>query len=318
MAGRGPSPDQVRRFRADLEALAGSDEHRFGLAVSGGPDSLALLLLAREAARGAVAAATVDHGLRPEAAAEAEFAGQVCRRLDVPHAVLRPDVPITGNLQAAARQARYARLESWREAQGLDWILTAHHADDQVETLLMRLNRGAGVGGLGGVRIRNGRVLRPLLSWHRAELAGIVSTAGLEAVDDPSNTDARFDRARLRAQLADAGWIDADGFARSALALAEAEEALAWTASRLADERVAESDGQVTLDPADLPAELRRRLLSRVIERIAPGAAPRGDELGRLLATLDGGGTATLAGVKCRGGPVWRFEAAPPRRPRKS
>ena len=314
MAGRGPSADQVERFRAELERLAGEIPERIGAAVSGGPDSLALLLLACAAFPDRVEAATVDHGLRPESAAEARFVADLCARLGVPHATLRPDSPIEGNLQSGARRARYALLEGWRRELGLSWVLTGHHEDDQAETLLMRLNRGAGVGGLAGVREANARVLRPLLGWRREELAGIVREAGIEPVDDPSNADERFDRARLRRRMREADWIDPAALARSAAALAEADAALEWAAERLFEQRMRADPDGLRLDPTGLPAELRRRLLLRALRRLEPDAAPRGEEVSRLLATLDGGGTATLAGIKCGGGGLWRFAPAPPRR----
>ena len=314
MARRAPPADQVDRFRADLEGLTAGLPVRIGLAVSGGPDSLALLLLASAAFPGQVEAATVDHGLRPESADEAAFVSGLCLDLGVPHAVLRPGTPISGNLQSAARTARYALLEDWRGERGLDCVLTAHHADDQAETLMMRLNRGAGIGGLSGIRPALGRVLRPLLGWRRAELGGIVDAAGIEAVADPSNVDDQFDRARLRAQLAETAWINRVGLARSAEALAEAEEALEWVADRAEAERISGDGDSIRLLPDGLPPELKRRLLLRALRRIVPGAAPRGTELSRLLATLSGGGSATLAGVKCSGGDSWRLAPAAPRR----
>jgi tRNA(Ile)-lysidine synthase len=177
----------------------------------------------------------------------------------------------------------------------------------------MRLQRGAGLAGLAGIRARvemNGLiVLRPLLGWRRAELGEVVAEAGLGAVDDPSNADARYDRVRLRRQLAETAWLDPEPIARSAAALAEAEAALDWAADLAWRERV---DGHV-LDPAGLPAELRRRLVLRIFTSLG-AAPPRGEEIGRLLATLEDGGTATLAGIKGEGGPLWRFTKAPPRR----
>ena len=235
-------------------------------------------------------------------------------QLDVPHATLRPDAPIEGNLQSAARRARYLLLEAWRRERGIEWVLTGHHADDQAETLLMRLGRGAGVGGLAGVREANERVLRPLLAWRREELAAIVREAEIEAVDDPSNADERFDRARLRRRMREAEWIDPAAFARSAAALAEADAALEWAAERLFEQRMRADPDGLRLDPTGLPAELRRRLLLRAMRRLEPAAAPRGEEVSRLLATLDGGGTATLAGIRCEGGGLWQFAPAPPRR----
>ena len=314
MSGRRPSPEAAARLRADLEALVGNPVGRIGIAVSGGPDSLALLLLSDAVWPRQVEAATIDHGLRPDSAAEAAFVAEVCRALDVPHRILKPLQPIEGNLQSAARKVRYALLEEWRADRGLDWILTAHHADDQAETLLMRLNRGSGVGGLAGVRAVNGRVVRPLLAWRRAELARIVTEAGFEAVGDPSNDDPRFDRARLRRAMASAPWLDPPALARSASALAEAEQALEWSADRLLAERVAPTASGLSLDPSGLPAELVRRLLRRALLQLGPTAVPRGGELSRMMAALERGESATLAGVKATGGDVWRLEPAPPRR----
>jgi len=156
-------------------------------------------------------------------------------------------------------------------------------------------------------------VLRPLLGWRRAELAAIAAAAGLEAVDDPSNADPDFDRVRMRRQIAGAEWLDIPAIARSAAALAEAEEALEATACRLFDER-ARRDGVLSLDPSGLPPELQRRLALRCLRAIAPEAAPRGEQLTALLAALTKGQMTTLAGVKCSGGDRWRFELAPPRR----
>jgi tRNA(Ile)-lysidine synthase len=235
-----PPPELVERFRRGLQALAG-DPPALAVAVSGGPDSLALLLLAHAALPG-VHAATVDHGLRPESAAEAEEVARLCGRLGVPHRILTVRVERAGDgVQAAARDARYAALAGWMEAEGLELLATAHHADDQAETLLMRLNRGSGVAGLAGVRAEGAvpgsggrlRLCRPLLGWRRGELQDIVEAAGLQAARDPSNEDEAYDRARLRRQLGEASWLDRAALARSAALLAEAEAALEWTAGPL-------------------------------------------------------------------------------------
>jgi tRNA(Ile)-lysidine synthase len=130
----------VERFRSDCAALIGVDEiesARFGIAVSGGPDSMALLWLAAQALPGHVWAATVDHQLRSDARAEAEMVEHWCETQTISHAILTPNKAITGSIQSAARAVRYALLEDWRVTHNLDWIMTAHHADDQLETLLM-------------------------------------------------------------------------------------------------------------------------------------------------------------------------------------
>lgn len=318
MNGPFPDPVGVDRFRADLETLTGPAPSLLGVAVSGGPDSLALLLLAAAAFPDRVRAATVDHKLRPESAAEAAFVRDICARLAIPHATLAAGDAIAGNVQAGARALRYRLLAGWAAAEGIDWLLTAHHRDDQAETLLMRLQRGSGLAGLAGIRaaaeILGLRVARPLLGWSRAELADLVAAAGLEAVQDPGNRDERYDRARLRRRLGEADWIDPAPLARSAQALAEAEFALEWSVERLIAERVEAVRGGLAFDPAGIPPELRRRALLRLFALLVPADPPRGDAVQRLLATLDAGGTATLAGVKCEGGPVWRLAPEPPRR----
>ncbi|MEC7398775.1 MAG: tRNA lysidine(34) synthetase TilS, partial [Pseudomonadota bacterium] len=118
--------------------------------MSGGPDSLALLLLAQAAFPGMVEAATVDHGLRSESADEARFVAGLCRDRGIPHEILTCAVE-AGNMQDRARSARYAALDQWAKEHAIAAIATAHHADDQAETLLMRLNRGSGLSGLSGI-----------------------------------------------------------------------------------------------------------------------------------------------------------------------
>jgi tRNA(Ile)-lysidine synthase len=317
-----PPAELVERFRCDLEALVPSPG-TLAIAVSGGPDSLALLLLAHAAYPGRVRAATVDHGLRAEAAAEAAAVAALCGTLGIPHRILAAVVePVGEGLQAAARRARYAALAEWMDEEGLDLLLTAHHADDQAETLLMRLNRGSGVAGLAAVRGTGAvpgtdgrlRLCRPLLGWRRGELRAIVEAAGIEAAQDPSNADEAFDRARLRRRLAETPWLDPDALARSAALLAEAESALEWVAEPLFAARAEAGTGGITLRPQGLPPELLRRLVLRCLESVAPGARPRGEKLAAFIARLHAGGTATLGGVKATGGEVWRFEPAPPRR----
>lgn len=304
------------RFRADLAALTGEDDAlRLGVAVSGGPDSLALLLLAHAALPGRIAAATVDHGLRPEAAAEAAFVAAICADLGVPHRTLAVSVANEGDgLQAAARAARYAALEDWRIGEDLALIATAHHADDQAETLLMRANRGAGVGGLAGIRPRNGAIVRPLLGWRRAELAEIVRAAGITPIDDPSNRDARFDRARIRALLADAPEIDVPGLATAAARLADAADALDWAADRLWAERVTVAGREIRIDPAGLPAELVHRIVRRALTVL--GDTGRADRIAPLIARLRKGEPASIGAILARPGAIWTFGDAPPRRHR--
>lgn len=293
---------------------------RFGVAVSGGADSMALLHLAHELLGERVEAATVDHGLRAESAAEAEMVARWCAGRGIAHAVLRPAEPIVGNLQSAARVARYGLLEQWGSARKIDWIMTAHHADDQAETLLMRLNRGAGVGGLAGVRARNGRIIRPLLAARRGDLRALARDVGLPFVDDPSNDDARFDRVAMRQNVRRADWLDVDAIARSAGALAQAQDALEWVVSGLIAkrlERLTPDRARLSRQglPADLPPEIARRLLIALVDSVAgPNEGPpRGGMIDAALAALENGGKAMVGNWLIEAKGDWTIGPAPPR-----
>ncbi len=235
---------------------------------------MAMLALANQCWPGRIEAATVDHGLRPEAREEAQMVADWCAAHDVPHAVFGVASPIKTNIQAEARAARYALLEKWRKAHELGWLLTAHQADDQIETLILRLNRGSGVAGLASIRARRGPILRPLLGMRRAELRAFCEVQGVPFVDDPSNQDDLFDRVRLRKALAGTDFFAAEGVARSLDALDEAAEALDWMTDSLDAQSIrAESDALI-LDRTDLPRELLRRLVLRMIARANPGRRP--------------------------------------------
>ncbi len=306
----------VERFRGDLQKLVPDNDARLGIAVSGGPDSLALLLLCNATRPGLCHAATVDHQLRAESAREAMFVSDICKRLGVPHATLTPDAPISGSIQQAARTERYALLERWADEKDLTAILTAHHADDQAETLLMRLNRGAGIGGMSGVRSTNGRIVRPLLGWRRTNLADIVRIVGLEPVLDPSNEDDRFDRARMRKAIASADWLDPVAMARSAAALSESDAALGWMTDRVFAERTRKSGESLLLcDPLSLPAEVQRRVLIRCINALDADWRVNGPDLQRLAQKLQSGTKASIGRLAVTVTPdSWVFSPAPPRR----
>ncbi len=309
--------DIEARFAAAMAALLDSGQNaHLGIAVSGGPDSMALLDLAAKAFPGRISAATIDHGLRAESADEAAMVANWCADRAVPHATLHPDRPVEGNVQAWARAMRYTLLEQWRMAQGIDCILTAHHADDQLETLLMRINRGAGLAGLAGVRQRSGVVLRPLLGMRKAELIGYAQARGLPFVQDPSNADPRFDRAALRLQLAGAHWLDPVAATRSAAALGEAEQALDWVVAGIAANHIRHGAEEVRLDNVDYPREILRRLLLHMLALADPSAPkPRGGAVDRLIATAADGGQASIGDWLLTGGTGWTLRRAPPRRP---
>jgi tRNA(Ile)-lysidine synthase len=312
--------DIAARIESALDRPLGGDD-RIAVAVSGGPDSVALLLIAATGFPGRVAALTVDHGLRAGAAAEAAAVARQCAAAGIPHAILAwlGDKP-SANLQANARAARYRLMADWCVAHGFGILLTAHHADDQAETLLMRLARGSGNAGLAGIRARRelGQgvvLLRPLLGLRRADLAAIAAASGWDIADDPSNRDLRHDRTAARQLLANTPWLEVQRIADAAAHAAAAEAALAWTADFAWAGRAAARNGMVTLDTAGLPAELVFRLTTRAIVAIAPAAVPRGPDLARLITRLAAGGSGSIAGVAARGGAVWRFRIAAPRRP---
>ena len=294
-------------------ALVGDDPAiRFGIAVSGGPDSMALLCLAASAFPGRVAAVTVDHGLRRESADEAALVARWCVAHGIEHVTLTADSIVTGNVQAWARTTRYRLMEAWRASHAIDWIMTAHHADDQLETLVMRLNRGSGIGGLAGVRAVSGSVIRPLLGERKSMLQAFVDREGLPYVQDPSNRDRRFDRAALRMALSGATWLDAQAATRSAAALADAEAAILWSVTQLADQYIrADGDGW-RLVRTDFPREYLRRLVLHML-MLAGSKPPRGESLDRALQAAATGHQASLGDWLLKGGAIWTLWPAPPR-----
>ena len=315
-----PDASRIARFRADLDALSAPGE-RIGVAVSGGPDSLALLLLAAAARPGQVEAATVDHRLRAESGMEAQNVGRICEQLEVPHATLTIEWGETpaAAIQERARNARYGLLADWLAERGLTALATGHHADDQAETLAMRLNRGSGVRGLAAMRPRAivpGSVmplLRPLLGWRRQELEELCASAGLVPVADASNSDERFERVRIRHALAGAKWLDAAALARSAAHLAAADEALDWAAQAEWGRAATVHENEIVYCRAKAPSEIVRRNVARAVTALASEGRDQplgGGERDRLIAALEAGGKATLKGVLCSGGDEWRFTRA--------
>jgi tRNA(Ile)-lysidine synthase len=279
------------------------------LAVSGGPDSIALMWLAarwrRALARGPrLIAVTVDHGLRTEAAAEARDVKRLARRLDLPHRTMRwtGAKPRTG-LPAAARGARYRLLAQAARASGATHILTAHTRDDQAETLLMRLVRGSGIAGLAAmarVTEREGVLLaRPFLNVSKSQLVATLTRAKVDFADDPTNRDPRFTRPRIRAVMpalaAEGG--DARNLARLATRLARANaavEVLVDGAERylaLRDRGAPASGIDAKIFDANsfaaMPEEIRLRLLLRAIDRFGHEGPAELGKVEALLSALD-------------------------------
>ena len=275
------------------------------LAVSGGPDSLALMWLAarwrRALTRGPrLIAVTVDHGLRPEAAREARDVKRLARILDLPHRTMRWNgaKPKTG-LPAAARMARYRLLAQAARANGATHILTAHTRDDQAETLLMRMLRGSGIAGLAAMARETERegltLARPLLDISKSQLVATLGKAKIAFADDPTNRDRSFTRPRLRAlmpALAEEGG-DSRNLARLATRLARANVAIevlvdgAASYLALSDTQDASRFGFDAAAFAGLPEEIRLRLLKRAIDQIGHEGPAELGKLEALLAALD-------------------------------
>jgi tRNA(Ile)-lysidine synthase len=192
----------VRRT-VEREALFSRGD-RVLVAVSGGPDSMALLhalALTRGKLGHALVAHGVDHGLRAEAASELDLAERFARSLDVPFDRTRVEVARGGNLQARARAARYEALRAAARRASASCIATAHHADDRAETVLLRLLRGAGPRGLAVLPPRSGDLVRPLIRAQKKDILSHLARHGVSFAEDPSNADPRFLRARVRSEI---------------------------------------------------------------------------------------------------------------------
>ncbi|NNE21252.1 MAG: tRNA lysidine(34) synthetase TilS [Rhizobiales bacterium] len=285
------------------------------LAVSGGSDSVALMVLVAgwvKLCPGApkVTVLTVDHGLRADAAGEAVTAGRWARALGLDHQTLQWQAarPASG-LQAAARTARYELMSDWCLANRAQVIVTGHTADDQAETVLMRLARGSGVDGLAGMMaetVSPWPVVRPLLGITRARLRAVLAAAGHGWIDDPSNDDDEFERIRMRKALAglEPLGLTAGAIALSARRLARAREALDLGARALMDDAfVCHQTGFGEIDLAAFmgaPEELRVRVLQRLVWQFGDHGLARMAALERVCDWIaDGRGRArTVSGCR--------------------
>ncbi len=310
-----------------FERLTGYDS--LLLAVSGGSDSMALMHLAAEWARvrplgkPCLTVATVDHGLRAESARESAWVGAHAAAIGLPHETLRwtGEKPASG-IQAEARRVRYALLHEFAARLGQNVaIVTAHHRDDQVETFLMRLARGSGIDGLSGMRFdgQDGRkdhgaafeqfgsppaLERPFLDVPKARLVASLKARGLAWIEDPSNSDERFERVRLREArpALDRLGLDPEQIARSIRRLQRARYALGTLTDEVLRSAVALNAGAyAAIDSRhfdDRPEELRIRLLGRLLAayggQIKPPRLSKVERLAHELAS--GTGTHTLSG----------------------
>ena len=316
----------------DPEALLGryAGERVIALAVSGGADSLALMLIAARWRQGLgegprLLVLSVDHGLRAEAAAEVETVGRLARGLGLDFQALRADWQSPeADIEAEARAMRYRLLAEAARAAGAHVLMTAHHADDQAETLLLRLGRGSGVYGLSamaaetlaaesGVGEGRGmgegkglRIARPLLALRRADLSAYVRQADLVAVDDPHNADRRFARARMRQlmPLLAAEGLDVPRLTATAARLGRAAAAIDIYVDRLLTAAASvDGTGALRLEAtpfAGEPEETRLRALARILRAVGGAAyVPRLESLAQLAAAMaeETPFRRTLAGV---------------------
>lgn len=282
---------------------------RLGIAISGGSDSTALMHTLHACFGGNIAlfAATVDHGLRPESAAEAAAVSDDAGRLNIPHETLVwRGWDGSGNLQDQARRARRNLLARWARENHLDAVALGHTADDQAETVLMRLARSAGVDGLAGMQpvtcVEGIRFVRPLLALSRADLRDYLQRHGIGWCEDPSNADDRFDRVKVRKAMSS---LSSVGITVQTLNDVAGNMAMARTGldacTHEAARRIAQIDGgDVILDAggvAGLPGEIARRLVLRSLMWVSGAEyAPRRDPMASLLGEIRDGGSATLSG----------------------
>lgn len=309
-------PLEADTFAARMAALGPFEPApHLAVAVSGGADSLALALLLQDwvgSRGGRLTALTVDHGLRPESAVEAASVKRMLRAHGIAHQTLpwrREDR--TGNLQAAARAARYALLMAWCRAKGVLHLATAHHLDDQAETFLLRLGHGSGPDGLAAmapvVERKDVRILRPLLSIRRDRLVATLKARGQGWIEDPSNRDPAFTRVRLRAltpALAAEG-LTAPQLAHRARRCGQARAAVEMAVAELLARSVSiDPAGFAVVDPNLLVAAPRAvglRALACVLVTIGGRTyAPRSARLERLLDRMAAGlgRGVTLAGCR--------------------
>ena len=304
-----------KRFSHSLEKLLPQPAPAaLGVAVSGGGDSTALLhLLAGWAARHRVKlhVVSVNHGLRPEAEQELDQVAGQCKRLNLPHDVLEWEGrQAKGNLQAEARRARYGLIAAWARTRNIAHVMLGHTLDDQAETFLMRLSRGAGVDGLSAMapsRMAHGICwLRPLLGERRESLRQWLRSAGIGWSEDASNDDTRFARVRARkalAMLAPLG-LEREDLARAARRMADARLVLDQATQEAARTLVRHTGGGVQIDRAGflvLPAEIRRRLLVHALRWVASAEyAPRHEALIGALSAIEQVRSVTLHGCFIR------------------
>ncbi len=301
------TPDPAPIPARFLRAIANRPRGKLGLAVSGGGDSIAMMHLAAQyLPPDQLHVVTVDHGLRPDAAAEIETVCQQATALNLPHHVLQWEWDGQGNLQAAARAGRWSAISDWALSHDITSVMLGHTEDDQVETLLMRLARGSGIDGLTAMAradYRDGlRVLRPLLDIARGDLRGWLRAENISWCDDPSNDDPRFDRVRARQMFCQ---LEALGLTRKRLLqtvdhMQAAHRSLQLAARDFASAHVRQDAGDLFFTAEALLLEHEdspRRVMVAGLMWIGGNIyRPRFDRMMDVVAQVRNGQTVTLGG----------------------
>lgn len=307
MSVKDASGDIVARFQMAVGASRSEHDDTIGLAVSGGGDSIALMHLAARTRRPEnLRVITVDHGLRPEARDEVALVASQAASLGINHTVVEWAWDGRGNLQAVAREGRWAAMRDWAAMHNLHEVWFGHTEDDQVETVLMRLARGSGIDGLTAMyplTSRDGlRILRPLLEFARGDLRSWLESEKILWCDDPSNDDPRFDRVRARQMFAQ---LETLGLTRKRLLqtvdhMQAAHISLQRAALAFARQHVRQDAGDLLLSPDALDlekADAPRRVMAAAFAWVASNTyRPRFEQLLETVAQARKGATVTLGG----------------------
>jgi len=282
-----------------------ADKGKLAVALSGGGDSMALVLMAHEAGLDIVAL-TVDHGLRPESAAEAAWVAEEMNKRDIPHEILayKGKIPKTG-IEEVARGYRYKLLTTYCKKHGISTLLVGHNADEQAETFLLNLVRGSGIRGLSAMRermLRDGiEIIRPLLSVPKKELQRYLKTRRQKWVEDPSNDDLAYTRVKIRklsGTLENLG-LSRDRILETAKNLQSADDALSYYTEKAVQNLVlSKSEKRILLSLRELETLPRATQLASLAAIISPGKPIRAESLVRALESMLAGRASTLGPFK--------------------
>tara|TARA_R110000868_G_scaffold189695_2_gene433086 strand:- start:132072 stop:132995 length:924 start_codon:yes stop_codon:yes gene_type:complete len=291
-------------------SLTSYKKSKFAVAVSGGSDSLALLhLLVDNGLQNNMTVLHFDHNLRAESADEAVQVHDICNELNVKCVIgkwLEPD--LDGNLQQAARHARYAFFKQYCHENNLEFVMVGHTVDDVAETFLMRLARGSGLKGLSAMQENSHamgvHVVRPLLHILREDLQKYLHQKNVKYISDPSNDNSKFFRIRIRKlkNLLHESGLTYKNIRESALSLRRADDALLSYTQMAFDNCVKVEGAKLLVDMSFqyYPDEIKLRLIEKVILQITgEGLAPRTSKRLRAVKAMESGENKfTLGGVK--------------------